>query len=194
MEAEALHARFGEDQDGPWQTIDLSSDWTMQKIDVSGEENPHAAAEAWMKRDLARPVDLSRGPLFAEALLKLAPDRYYWSQHIHHIAIDGYGFSLLTRRVAQIYTALAGGSPIGDELPVRGVRIGGGCLSRLERMERDRQFWLGRLPLSGSGQPRSRAQRTSREPSLRESAELPSSVMDAWQAAAGKNEQAGLTS
>lgn len=189
MEAEALHARFGEDQDGPWQTIDLSSDWTMQKIDVSGEENPHAAAEAWMKRDLARPVDLSRGPLFAEALLKLAPDRYYWYQRIHHIAIDGYGFSLLTRRVAQIYTALAGGSPIGDGAfgSWRSVLEEDAAYRGSERMERDRQFWLGRF----ADHPEavslgSRAQRTSRT-FLRESAELPSSVMDAWQAAAGKN-------
>lgn len=186
MEAEALHARFGEDQDGPWQIINLSSDWTMHKVDVSGEEDPHAAAEAWMKRDLARPVDLSRGPLFTEALLKLAPDRYYWYQRIHHIVIDGYGFSLLTRRAAQIYTVLADGSSIGEGAfgSWRSVLEEDAAYRASERLERDRQFWLSRF----ADHPEAvslgnRAQRTSRS-FLRESAELPSSVMDAWQTAA----------
>ncbi|MBW7462243.1 hypothetical protein K0U00_50150, partial [Paenibacillus sepulcri] len=48
-EAESLHARFGEDRDGPWQIIDPSSDWPLHRIDVSAEPNPREAAEAWMK-------------------------------------------------------------------------------------------------------------------------------------------------
>ncbi|MDU5141178.1 MAG: amino acid adenylation domain-containing protein [Paenibacillus dendritiformis] len=186
MEAEALHARFGEDRDGPWQTIVPSSDWTMHRVDVSGEKDPHAAAEAWMKRDLAQPVDLGRGPLFTEALLKLAPDRFYWYQRIHHIVIDGYGFSLLTRRTAQIYTALAQEMPIGEGAfgSWRSVLEEDAAYRASDRLERDRQFWLARFadhPEAAS--LGDRARRTSRS-FLRQSAELSPSVMDGWQAAA----------
>ncbi|RRJ64969.1 non-ribosomal peptide synthetase [Paenibacillus oralis] len=187
MEAEALHARFGEDRDGPWQTIAPSSAWTMHRVDVCGEEDPHAAAKAWMKQDLARPVDLRRGPLFTEALLKLAPDRFYWYQRIHHIVIDGYGFSLLTRRVAQIYTALARDLPLGEGAfgSWRSVLEEDAAYRASERLERDRQFWQARF----ADHPEAvslgdRAQFTSRS-FLRESAELPSSIMDAWRTAAG---------
>ncbi|MBG9794155.1 diguanylate cyclase [Paenibacillus dendritiformis] len=187
MEAEALHARFGEDRDGPWQTIVPSSDWTMHRIDVSGEKDPHIAAEAWMKQDLAQPADLGRGPLFTEALFKLGPDRFYWYQRIHHIVIDGYGFSLLTRRTAQIYTALAQDMPIGEGAfgSWRSVLEEDAAYRASDRLQRDRQFWLARFadhPEAAS--LGDRAQRTSRS-FLRESAELPPSVMDDWQAAAG---------
>ncbi|MBN3525209.1 amino acid adenylation domain-containing protein [Paenibacillus apiarius] len=185
-EAEALHVRFGEDRDGPWQTIAPSSGWPLHLIDVSGQEDPHEAAEAWMKHDLAQPVDLLSGPLFTEALFKLASDRFYWYQRIHHIAIDGFGFALLARRVAQIYTALAYDLPSSEGAfgSVRSILQEDAAYRASDRMEEDRQFWLARF----ADEPEAvslgdRAQRTSRS-FLRRSAQLPSSVMSGWQAAA----------
>lgn len=58
-DADTLHARFGEDDDGPWQVIDPSSDFPLHFVDVSAKKEPRKAAEAWMKDDLARPIDLS---------------------------------------------------------------------------------------------------------------------------------------
>ncbi|MGV2687301.1 hypothetical protein GNF82_23945, partial [Clostridium perfringens] len=77
VEADALHVRCGEEVDGPWQSIDPSPDWVLHVLDVSGEKDPHHAAQSWMEHDLAQAVDLSRGPLFTEALFKIAADRYY---------------------------------------------------------------------------------------------------------------------
>lgn len=71
-ETESAHARFGSDGDDLWQTIEVSSDWRLPFIDVSGQPVPHRAAESWMWADLGTPVDLSRGPLFAQALFKVA--------------------------------------------------------------------------------------------------------------------------
>ena len=87
-ETEALHIRFGEDQDGPWQTICPPSDFSLHFFDVSLEEKPREAAERWMKNDLLQPVDLKKDPLFCQALFKVAPDCFFWYQRIHHIVIQ----------------------------------------------------------------------------------------------------------
>ncbi|OAB38471.1 amino acid adenylation domain-containing protein [Paenibacillus glacialis] len=188
MEAETLHLRFGEDQDGPWQTIDPSIDWHLHLIDVSGQKNPHEMAEAWMKEDMSKPVDLYRGPLFTEALFRLAPDRFYWYQRIHHIVIDGYGFSLIARRVAQIYTAL------GRNLSIDKGRFG--TLQSImdeeskylgsEQIESDRQFWTSRF----ADEPEvvslaNKASRTSRS-FIRQSAKLTPAGINGLQVAASQ--------
>ncbi|MCP2261200.1 nonribosomal peptide synthetase MxcG [Streptoalloteichus tenebrarius] len=146
-EAEALHVRFDADAEGPWQTPGPVPDWDFPVVDLSGEPDPASAAEAWMRADLARAVDLTRGPLFAQALLRMAPDRFRWYQRVHHIALDGFGHSLLARRVAEVYTALATGAPVPPS--------GFGSLSSVvaedveyrasEQFQRDRDFWSERF-------------------------------------------------
>jgi nonribosomal peptide synthetase DhbF len=187
-EAETLHVRFGEDWNGPWQTICPSVDWPLHVVDVSGQENPQEAAETWMKHDLAQPVDLIRGPLFTEGLLKLAPDRFCWYQRIHHIAIDGFGFSLLARRVAHIYTALVHDRPFDEGAfgPFHSILQEEAAYRTSEQMERDRQFWLSRF----ADEPEvvslgDRAARTSRS-FLRQSAQLPPTSMAGLKALASQ--------
>ncbi|GFN29832.1 amino acid adenylation domain-containing protein [Paenibacillus xylaniclasticus] len=147
-ETEAIRTSFGEDENGPWQQIHDSMDWQLHQLDWSMEENPYEAAEAWMRADLARPVDLRRrGELFTQAFFKLADDRYMWYQRIHHIVMDGYGFSLLVRRTAELYTAFmeqgkACGEPFG---PLSAVIEEDQAYRTSEQYERDRQFWLERF-------------------------------------------------
>ena len=98
-EAEALHARFVMDGDEPRQVLSPSTDWEMPVIDLSAAPDPWQAAHAWMMEDLGGTViDLAQGPLFAQALFKAADDRWFWYQRIHHIAMDGFGYSLLARQ------------------------------------------------------------------------------------------------
>lgn len=177
VEAEALHVRFGEDTDGPWQSIDPSPDWPLHVLDVSGEENPHHAAQSWMEHDLAQAVDLSRGPLFTEALFKIAADRYYWYQRIHHIVIDGFGVSLLLQKVSQVYTELAGrvSSGIGAFGRFRTILEEDASYRMSQQLETDRVFWQRRFAdepevVSLGGQ----AQRSARS-FLRRSVQLPES-------------------
>src|SRR5260221_11020737 len=66
-----------------------------------------------MMDELTRPVDLLAGPVWTAALFKAAPDRFFWYDRSHHIAMDGFAGGLFTRRVASIYTALAGGTETG---------------------------------------------------------------------------------
>lgn len=146
-EAESLHVRFGENMDGPWQMINPSPDVQLHVIDVSSEPDPEKTALNWMKADLAKPVDLGYDPLFNEALFIVGPDRFFWYQRIHHIAIDGFGFSLIAQRVASTYTALIKGQTaksrsfgslqaiLEEDTDYRGS----------EKYEKDRQFWLDRF-------------------------------------------------
>ncbi|MBT2574895.1 amino acid adenylation domain-containing protein [Bacillus sp. ISL-51] len=146
-EAASLHARFGEDMDGPWQIINPSPQITLDVIDVSAEADPKQAALSLMQADLAEPVDITCGPLFREILFKAGPERFFWYQRIHHIAIDGYGFSLLARRTAQMYTEITKGRPddgrsfgsfpqlITEDQDYRAS----------ERFREDRAFWLKRF-------------------------------------------------
>lgn len=147
-EAESFHARFGEDQDGPWQVIVPSADFPIHYVDVSSETDPEQAAKSWMKDDLARPVDLTRGPLFTEALFKTAPDHYFWYQRTHHIATDGFSFTLIAERLSKIYTALMQNKSI-DQSGAFGsldlILAEETAYRASEKYQEDRQFWLERF-------------------------------------------------
>ncbi|SEE33855.1 nonribosomal peptide synthetase MxcG [Streptomyces sp. 2231.1] len=114
-ETEALNVTYEADGAGrPWQLETPVTDWQSHIVDLTGEPDPRSAAVAWMAVDLARPVDLARGPVFGHALLKTGDEQYLWYHRVHHIALDGFGLSLVARRVAQVYTALMAGEPIPD--------------------------------------------------------------------------------
>ncbi|MFC7803310.1 non-ribosomal peptide synthetase DhbF [Bacillus subtilis] len=185
-EAESLHVRFGENMDGPWQMINPSPDVQLHVIDVSSEPDPEKTALNWMKADLAKPVDLGYDPLFNEALFIAGPDRFFWYQRIHHIAIDGFGFSLIAQRVASTYTALIKGQTaksrsfgslqaiLEEDTDYRGS----------EQYEKDRQFWLDRF--ADAPEVVSLADRAPRTSNsfLRHTAYLPPSDVNAFKEAA----------
>ncbi|MFC4855461.1 amino acid adenylation domain-containing protein [Actinophytocola glycyrrhizae] len=150
-EADALSVRFGADTDAvadaaAWQETGAGAEWTMALVDVAGEPDPVAAARAWMRADLEVPVDLRRGPVFAQALFRAGPELFLWYQRVHHIALDGYGLSLVARRVAEVYTALVAGAEPGPS--------GFGALADVvaedqtyrdsPRFTADRDFWVGK--------------------------------------------------
>ncbi|MCY7981621.1 non-ribosomal peptide synthetase DhbF [Bacillus inaquosorum] len=146
-EAESLHVRFGENMDGPWQMINPSPDVQLHVIDVSSEPDPEKTALDWMKADLAKPVDLGYDPLFNEALFIAGPDHFFWYQRIHHIAIDGFGFSLIAQRVASTYAALVKGQSAKDRSfgSLQAILEEDTDYRASEQYEKDRQFWLDRF-------------------------------------------------
>src|SRR6185436_14420771 len=146
-ETEALHVRFVSNADMPGQIIGPAPDWSMSLVDVSGAPDPQAAAERWMRADLAKPVDLTCGPLFGYALLKAAADRFFWYSRYHHIVMDGFGFALVARRVADVYSSLVAGraaepGTFGPLAPLLEDEAG---YRRSQRFEQDRQFWIDYL-------------------------------------------------
>src|SRR5262245_49365322 len=146
-ETEALRVSFVRDADGPAQIIGSSPDWSLSRMYVINKLYPQSAVEQWMCSDLSRPVYLIDGPLFAYALLKAAPDRFFWYSRYHHIVMDGFGFALLARRVAHVYSTLVGG--------MTADACGFDSLAQLladdaeyhasKRFEQDREFWADYL-------------------------------------------------
>lgn len=116
-EARSLHARFVSEDGTVRQDLSRLSDWTLHRVDVTGHEDPKAAAEEWMWADMRRPVDLATGPLFTQALFTAGPDRYFWYTRCHHIAADGFSSPVVFARVVAIYNAIRtghGGPGEGD--------------------------------------------------------------------------------
>ncbi|MEV5844781.1 AMP-binding protein [Streptomyces sp. NPDC051985] len=80
-------------------------------VDLSAEADPRGAADAWTRAALARGGEETGRLWSAQALLRLGPDRHHWFHRHHRTAVDRFGCALLTRRVSEVYTALAEGRP-----------------------------------------------------------------------------------
>lgn len=115
--------------------------------DVSAAPDPTAAAEEWMRADRATAVPVSEGPLFTHALFKAADDRYLWYMRVHHILLDGYGYLLVFRRAAEIYSALASRQEVPGTAfaPVRTLLDEEAAYRASDRYERDRAYWTERF-------------------------------------------------
>ncbi|GHC34167.1 amino acid adenylation domain-containing protein [Streptomyces cinnamoneus] len=179
----ALRATAG---DPPAQRVDADGERPLHRLDLRAAPHPADEAEAWMRADLGRPVDLTEGPLVTQALIRLADDRHWWYQRVHHFAVDAYALTLIGRRLAEVYTALAAGAeptpnPFGTlrELVDDEAEYTAG-----ERRAADRDFWRTRLadrpePVSLSDRPAAPAGSV-----LRHTAELPAGSLTRLESAA----------
>ncbi|MEY4563057.1 MAG: hypothetical protein RLZZ618_2334 [Pseudomonadota bacterium] len=147
--AHTLHMRFEWVTDTLWQHPQVP-EVPLPLLDFSGEPDAARAADAWMRESLAQACDVTAQPLFRSALLKTAPQRHAWFLQVHHIALDGFGYSLLQQTVATRYNAGVAGRtaqplpPLPDWQLDRVIaaeatyRTNGG-------IEADRSFWRDHL-------------------------------------------------
>ncbi|MGW0601634.1 amino acid adenylation domain-containing protein [Streptomyces sp. NPDC002776] len=188
-EADTFALKFADTDDGPrCHPAADAGDWPLHRADVSGAEDPEAAAWAHVRADLATPVDLEKGPLFAHTLLTLAPDRHLWLLRAHHLLLDGYSYKLLGRRLADTYNALAEGrepDPAGFA-PVSRLQEEETAYRASDAYARDREHWARRL--SGLPEPARLTSRTAAPttPFLRRTAELTPAETGALDAAAAR--------
>ncbi|MER5633308.1 amino acid adenylation domain-containing protein [Streptomyces nitrosporeus] len=115
-EADALRVRVRSGAEGPRQYLAGSVRLPLSVHDLRETGEPDLRAEEWMRADLAEPFDLAEGPLFRHALFRVGEARWLWYLRIHHLVMDGFGYSLLVRRTAEVYTALAGGAEPGPRV------------------------------------------------------------------------------
>ncbi|MFG2335757.1 amino acid adenylation domain-containing protein, partial [Streptomyces yangpuensis] len=165
-ECEALTVAFAEDAAGePYQLTRPAADRApvaVPVLDHTGQDDPYGTALSLMHRDMATAVDPARDALHCFSLHRVAPDRTLWYQRVHHIALDAYGFSLVSRRTAEVYTALAEGREPGPS-PFPGLAAvldEEAAYLISERHAADRAYWRERLaelpepaPLSGAAHP-----------------------------------------
>ncbi|MHA7270283.1 amino acid adenylation domain-containing protein [Arthrobacter sp. HLT1-20] len=102
--------RFGEVAGAPMQWQDSASPQALEVIDLraEGESRAHEV----MGTDLAAEVSLTgEDPLYRQLLLRVGEHRWFWYQRYHHILVDGYSFSAITRHIGAHYASLVQGTP-----------------------------------------------------------------------------------
>ncbi|MGM0940413.1 MAG: amino acid adenylation domain-containing protein [Bacillota bacterium] len=145
VEAESLHVNIEEDLEGLSQFIQLERGFSIDYIDARDQSCPSHFAKKWMKDDLSQPIDFAQDLLFKQVIFQLDDNRYFWYQKIHHIAADAFGFSLISQRVASLYTSFLQGKK-GDEGSAFGSFIKVISENRKyresEKFQVDRDFWM----------------------------------------------------
>ncbi|WP_189269964.1 condensation domain-containing protein, partial [Actinomadura citrea] len=146
-EALAMNARLAERDGLAHQVLDPDATATIPLVDLSGEPDPDAAARAWMRQAMAEPLPLDAERLYSTALLRLAPGLHRWFIRAHHVIQDAYSGSIISRRAAEIYTALAnGGEYVSAEAgDYRRVLAEEEAYRASEKFERDRAYWTERF-------------------------------------------------
>ncbi|MFD7859239.1 amino acid adenylation domain-containing protein [Streptomyces microflavus] len=141
-EAETLAVRLTE-ADGALVQHVTDTELRIHRLELTEEQ-----AEAWMREDLARPVDLaSADGLMTQALIRVGEGRHWWYQRVHHIAVDAYALSLIGRRVAEVYSAAVAeeSAPEGRFAPLSELTDAEAAYLSGEEYAEDRVFWAERM-------------------------------------------------
>lgn len=145
QEADTLNMAFGEQEGEPLQWPAPQHFREPEIIDLRDAADPAAAARALMQQDMSGDLRvLSGAPLYHHSLLRLGEDHWYWYQRYHHLVVDGFSFTALTRRIAHLYSAWQHGdtpepSPF---VPFSEVVDEYQRYQHSSTWQRDRQFWL----------------------------------------------------
>ncbi|MFI1783053.1 amino acid adenylation domain-containing protein [Streptomyces rubiginosohelvolus] len=151
-EAETLALRVTETDGLPVQRIVPAAEPVVHRLEMT-----EAEAEAWMREDLDRPVDLAAdGSLMTQALIRVGKRRHRWYQRVHHIAVDAYALSLIGQRVAELYRALVAEEPLPESrfAPLSELAEDEGSYLAGEEYAADRAFWSARMAGSAVAVPR----------------------------------------
>jgi glycopeptidolipid biosynthesis protein len=110
-EAEPGRAAFFEVGGQVFQRAIDYPDVELDFYDLIGSHDPAQTVRDISSAIQQTPMPLS-GALFKFVLFQTALDEFYLFACCHHIAMDGLGMALVSRRVAAIYSALVSGKPI----------------------------------------------------------------------------------
>ena len=108
----------------PVQIIHPAPTWFLLPIvDLRAlpESERMVEAERLAAKDVQRPFDLRRGPLFRAALVRLGEDDYRLYMAVHQIIIDGVtAYHVLLPELVSLYSAFSEGKPSPlPELPIQ---------------------------------------------------------------------------
>ncbi|MFR9731934.1 amino acid adenylation domain-containing protein [Saccharopolyspora sp. MS10] len=147
-EAECVRCRFTEVDGEPRQCVEPLPEPPLRLRDFSGEADPVAAARDWIGGELDRPFALTEFPLFRLALVRVGPDRVFFSMCIHHLLCDGFSQVVFWRRLGELYDALLTGESAADGAlpPLRELIDAEASYAVSGQAERDREFWAKRFP------------------------------------------------
>ncbi|WP_394426001.1 AMP-binding protein [Streptomyces sp. SGAir0957] len=144
-EAEVLRVTFRDDGEGLRLIPRELGDWRPFTLDLSAEADPEQAARDALADLVRRPFDLGQDLLFRLGVVTLSADRHLLVIAYHHLISDGFGAGgLLSRRLAEVYTALVRGEPVpGLEHPWDTASFAAEATDYLvsEKFSEDSAFW-----------------------------------------------------
>ncbi|WP_338464403.1 enterobactin synthase subunit F [Franconibacter daqui] len=148
-EADTLLMRFEERDGVVSQRIDPHFIFRSPEIiDLRNDAAPEQTALAHMRDDLDQDLRVESGkPLYHHALLRLADSRWFWYQRYHHMVVDGFSFTAITRRIADIYRAWCKGETPSPSpfTPFAEVVEEYARYQRSDAFARDAAFWAQQL-------------------------------------------------
>jgi amino acid adenylation domain-containing protein len=144
-EAEVLRVNFVDDGGGLRLVSRDLGDWRPFFLDLRTAADPEQAARDALADLLRQPFDLERELLFRLGVITLAATRSLVVIAYHHLISDGYGAaSLLSRRLAEVYSALVRGVE-PPELPhpwdVESFAAGATEYLASQKFTDDKEFW-----------------------------------------------------
>ncbi len=144
-ETDALHMVYQPGEEGGIQLPLGDKEWLLHHESICADD-PWSDIRLRVDRHLKTAVNLEQGPLFSQILFKAGESHYFWYQGIHHIAMDGYGYSLIARRVADVYSGLLKGQRL-PRLFCSFEQLIAEEKSNLseDKAEQDKAFWLDQL-------------------------------------------------
>ena len=152
---EALRTTFAEVDGAPVQVIAPFGGFALPIDDLSrlAEADREAEVRRRAGEEARRPFDLSAGPLFRAALLRVDEEDHVLLISMHHIVSDGWSLGVFFRELSALYGAYHEGrkSPL-TELPVQYADYAVWQREQLEGESLNRQlaYWKERL----AGAPR----------------------------------------
>lgn len=111
---ESLRTTFAEVDGQPIQIISPPLQIKVHREDfqsISPKSRLDRAHE-WIVQEIQRPFDLSNGPLFRAALVRLDSHEHIFVTTMHHIIADGWSFGIFFREFEEIYQSLARGEAL----------------------------------------------------------------------------------
>ncbi|HEX2077720.1 MAG TPA: condensation domain-containing protein, partial [Longimicrobium sp.] len=147
---EALRTVFPEMDGSPVQVISPFGGFALPVEDLSGwsEADREAAVRRRAGEEARRPFDLSAGPLFRAALLRLGEEDHVLLLSMHHIVSDGWSRGVLYRELSALYEAYREGGE--SPLPELGVQYADYAVWQREQLagevlDRQLSYWKERL-------------------------------------------------
>jgi non-ribosomal peptide synthetase component F/acyl carrier protein len=143
---ESLRSRFPCDDGVPRVVADPRRPGRVPLIDLSGlrlADRERVCAEL-LGKITVRPFDLTAGPVWRPALVRLGPEDHALIVGVHYVVVDMWSVSVIVDELAARYQCAGQGRPAPRE-PARQPRPAAARELTQERRERLRRYWRARL-------------------------------------------------
>jgi amino acid adenylation domain-containing protein len=145
---EVLRTRFIVVKGEPRQEILENVECDIERIDLTGEDQPQAHALDLVNGDARVPFDLGTWPLLRIKILKVESQKHIVMLTIHHIISDGWSIDVLVKELLGLYALQVGSRHLELE-PLRfqykDYAAWQNRLLKSEAANRHRDYWLEKL-------------------------------------------------